>query len=100
MPANSTYITGRTMLFDVVDDMTEEHDVAAENPAIVARLLARLQTYNLTHCNGGPCPDDKKRPGALRPPGLPTTDPSVMGQTPVWLPYRGDPSPGKCSTDR
>ena len=47
---DSGYITGQVLLFDVVNDMAEEHNVAAENPEIVASLLARLQHYNSSYC--------------------------------------------------
>ena len=99
MPPNSTYLTGRTMLFDLESDMFEQHDVAAEYPEVAAKLLARLQQYNDTYCGGARCLPDKHRPG-MGPPGVPANDPAVMGQTPVWLPWRGDPNPAACSTDR
>ena len=100
IPSNSTYVTGRIMLFDVVNDIVEEHDVAAENPSVVATLLNRLLQLNNTHCGGGPCPSDKKRPDA-GPPGIPSNSTSAMPGVDVWMPFRGDLSnPGACSTDR
>jgi hypothetical protein len=50
MPRDASYLTGLTMLFDIVADMYEEHNVAAENPDVVARLLSRLQQFNTSHC--------------------------------------------------
>ena len=63
MPPTSTYISGRTMLFDLDADMYERHDVAAQNPDVVAKLMARLQRFNDTYCGGQRCLPDKKRPG-------------------------------------
>lgn len=100
IPLNSTYVTGRIMLFDVVNDIAEEHDVAAQNPSIVDTLLHRLLQFNNTHCGGGPCPSDKHRPDA-GPPGAPSNGTSAMPGVNVWMPFRGDLSnPGACSTDR
>jgi hypothetical protein len=83
------------MLFDVVADIFEEHDVAAENPGVVAKLLARLQQFNSSHCAGERCLPDN----AGGPKGTPVNDPDMPAQK-VWLPWRGDPSPAKCDTDR
>lgn len=93
---DSGYITGQVLLFDVVNDMAEEHNVAAENPEIVASLLARLQHYNSSYCGGNPCTPDQ---GKFWTAGTPTK--AGNSSTPlVWLPWRGDPSPAKCDTDR
>ena len=51
------------MLFDLDTDMFEQHDVAAQNPDVVAKLLARLQQFNNTYCGGERCIPDKARPG-------------------------------------
>jgi hypothetical protein len=51
-PATSRYLVGSTFLFDVVLDPFEHHDVAAENPAVVAKLMQRLQQFNSSHCGG------------------------------------------------
>jgi hypothetical protein len=53
MPRDSGYLTGQSLLFDVVADMYEEYNVAAENPDVVARLMARLQRFNTSHCREG-----------------------------------------------
>ena len=104
MPKDAGYITGHTMLFDVVADMYEEHDVAAENPDIVTKLLARLQQFNTSHCSGQRClPDD-----AGGPKGVPVNDskmpclrlPWIPQCLPFWLPWRGDPTPAACDTNR
>jgi len=116
-------LTGRTMLFgehgrlqasflaglrcshrwrcvpDLEADPFEHDDVAAENPAVVAKLMARLQQFNNSGCGGSRCLPDKGRPG-IGPQGRPTTNPALMGGAPVWLPWRGDKDPAKCSTDR
>lgn len=95
---DSGYIIGQTLLFDVVSDMAEEHNVAAENPDIVTKMMARLQQFNLSYCGGQPCLPDS---GKSLPPGKPTKDDTPKTTTPlVWLPWRGDPSPVKCDTDR
>ena len=101
--ADSTYLSGRTMLFDVVEDMTEHHDVAAANPDIVAALLAKLNAYNASHCGGARCLPVK----SVGPPGKPTKispapsplPPPSSKITHVWLPWRGDPVPGHCDTN-
>jgi len=94
MPVTAGYLAGHTMLFDVEADMFEEHDVAAANPDVVAKLLARLQVFNSSHCGGSRCePDD-----AGGPKGKPA-GPTVSG-LPLWLPWRGDPAPAMCDTDR
>lgn len=55
---DSAYLVGGTWLFDVVSDPFEEHDLAAQNPAVVAKLLEALQKYNQTHCGGRRCLPD------------------------------------------
>ena len=94
---DSGYITGQVLLFDVVNDMAEEHNVATENPEIVARLLARLQHYNSSYCEGKPCMPDQ---GKFWAAGVPTRAAGNSSTPLVWLPWRGDPSPAKCDTDR
>jgi hypothetical protein len=96
MPAAAGYLAGHTMLFDVVGDMAEEHDVAAANPDVVAKLLARLQQFNSSHCAGQRCLPDN----AGGPKGAPTKGAPAMPEQAVWLPWRGDPLPAKCDTDR
>lgn len=76
------------MLFDVVNDPTEHHDVAAQNPDIVQQLLAKLNAYNNSYCSGERCLPDN----AGGPRGTPTNK--------EWLPWRGDKNPAKCDTDR
>ena len=94
---DSPYVAGHTMLFDVVGDMFEEHNVAAQNPAVVAQLLARLNTYNMSHCGGTRCLPDNA--GGAK--GKPTqNDPRMPAGEAVWLPWRGDPTPSKCDTNR
>ena len=61
--------------------------------------MARLQQFNNSGCGGSRCLPDKGRPG-IGPQGRPTTNPALMGGAPVWLPWRGDKDPAKCSTDR
>ena len=77
--------------------MFEEHDVAAENPDVVAKMLARLQQYNSSHCGGKPCVPDV---GKFWAPGQPTKADPKSSTPLVWLPWRGDPSLAKCDTDR
>jgi arylsulfatase B/arylsulfatase I/J len=96
IPADSGYVAGQTLLFDVVGDPFEQHDVAATNPDVVATLMARLQYYNHSGCGGVPCAPD---PGKAYPKGKPVAD-AAMGSTLVWLPWRGDPSPAACDTAR
>eukprot|EP01052_Picozoa_sp_SAG31_P010540 SAG31_NODE_580_length_13940_cov_16.175349_2_plen_403_part_00 len=91
---DSSYLVGGTWLFDVVSDPFEEHDVAATNPSIVSKLLAALQNYNQTHCNGGRCVPDQDT--SKRPRGTPTS----FGDTAVWIPWDGDPNPHACDTNR
>jgi hypothetical protein len=59
MPRDSGYLTGQSLLFDVVADMYEEYNVAAENPDVVARLMARLQRFSTSHCAGERCLPDQ-----------------------------------------
>lgn len=94
---DSPYIAGGTLLFDVVADMYEEHNVAAAHPDVVRQLLARLQQYNDSHCGGKHCDPVNKQFG---PSGTPTnvSDPRFES-TPVWLPWRGNPVPAVCDTD-
>ena len=40
---DSPYLAGQTQLFDVVADPYERHDVAAQHPALVANMTARLE---------------------------------------------------------
>ena len=68
---DSGYIVGHTLLFDVVNDMSEEHNVAAQNPDVVKRLLSRLQQFNESHCGGARCEPVRERGRH----GRPTTDP-------------------------
>lgn len=75
-------------------DPFEEHDLAAQNPSIVAKLLDVLQAYNRTHCNGQPCLPDQATSKRAR--GTPTTINGVK----VWVPWDGDPTPSVCDTNR
>ncbi len=75
-------------------DPFEEHDLATQNPSIVATMLEALQVYNRTHCNGQPCLPDQVTSKRAR--GSPTT---VDGNK-VWLPWDGDPTPSVCDTNR
>jgi hypothetical protein len=96
LPDDSPYLTGHTLLFDLAMDLAEEHDLAATNPEVVARLLARLQQYNHTHCGGATCaPDAGKYWTQCR--GNATSDPRLGF---VWLPWRGDSTPATCDTNR
>ena len=94
-PPSSGYVAGQTLLFDVVADMAERHDVAADNPQVVADLLARLQRYNDTHCANQRCLPDNA--GGKK--GKPTGHSGPKG-VPVWLPWRGNPDPSACDTNR
>ena len=91
---DSAYLVGGTFLFDVVADFAEKYDVAAANPEVVADLLAALQKYNNSHCNGTHCVPDQDT--SRRPRGTPTTE----GGLAVWLPWDGDPTPSACDTNR
>ena len=97
MAPSNPHLTGGTFLFDVVTDPFEEHDVAAANPTVVEMLLARLQAFNDTHCGGTRCakdvadkPEDRGQPAAVT--GVPSGK--------AWLPWRGDPNPARCDTNR
>ena len=94
-PPSSGYLVGQTMLFNVVNDMFEHHNVADENPAVVTDLLARLQAYNNTHCAGQRCEPDN----AGGKPGTPSTADGPSGKA-VWYPWRGNKSPTACDTNR
>jgi arylsulfatase B len=95
VPSDSGYLAGQTMLFNVVDDMEERHNVVHLYPDVVQHLLQRLKFFNNSHCDGARCmPDD-----AGGKAGKPSTKLGPNG-TPVWFPWRGDPSPMKCDTNR
>jgi hypothetical protein len=79
---NSTYIKGGTFLFNVESDPYEEHEVSAQNPAVVAQLMKRLQVFL-----------DKKIPQENYPTD-PRSNPKNFGG--VWTPWEGDPNPEKC----
>ena len=81
----------------MVSDPFEEHDAAASNPDVVAMLLKRLQAYNLTHCGGQSCPKDAADHPQSR--GSPTAVRGVPGGK-AWLPWRGNPDPAACDTNR
>ena len=72
--------------------------MAAANPAVVAQLLAALQKYNNTHCNGARCEPDGQ---VKRPRGTPSADPEAakLGLK-VWIPWDGNPVPSACDTNR
>jgi hypothetical protein len=91
-PATSRYLAGSTFLFDVVSDPFEHHDVAAENPAVVAKLMQRLQQFNSSHCGGSRCEPDAE--GGAK--GKPTKE--AAGE--AWLPWRGSLKPSECDTNR
>ena len=97
LPDDSPYLTGgHTLLFDLSNDMYEEHDVSAQHPDVVARLLARLEYYNHSHCGGATCPSDPGKFWAgCR--GNATVDPKLGS---VWLPWQGNPTPSVCDTNR
>ena len=97
LPDDSPYLTGgHTLLFDLSNDMYEEHDVSAQHPDVVARLLARLEYYNHSHCGGATCPSDPgKFWSGCR--GNATLDPKLGS---VWLPWQGNPTPSVCDTNR
>ena len=82
LPGASPLLAGGTWLFDVVGDVTEEHDLAAEKPALVAQLLARLQAINATGVPQAHSPSD------------PLSNPARFGG--VWTPWRGNPDPAAC----
>lgn len=47
-PSDAQTCDSRTCLFDLHADPQERIDVSAQNPAVLARLLARIQEYNAT----------------------------------------------------
>ena len=48
LPDDSPYLTGgHTLLFDLSNDMYEEHDVSAQHPDVVARLLEADDTRRI-----------------------------------------------------
>merc|ERR1712146_219193 len=88
LPCNfnaSAYEAGGIFLFDVVNDPFEHHNVAAQNPDVVADLLARLRVYNDTQIPQANSPMDAQ------------SNPSKFGD--VWTPWRGDPTPSHCSNN-
>jgi arylsulfatase B/arylsulfatase I/J len=97
MAPSNPHLVGGTFLYDVVSDPFEEHDVAAANPGVVAALLAKLQAYNLTHCGGSRCLPDLADHASER--GAPTVVAGAPGNK-AWLPWRGDPNPARCDTNR
>ena len=82
LPGASPLLAGGTFLYDVVGDLTEQHDLAAEMPALVAQLLARLAAINATNVPQSNSPAD------------PDSNPSRFGG--VWTPWRGNPDPAVC----
>jgi arylsulfatase A-like enzyme len=82
IPAANDYIAGGTWLFDVVADPLEQHDAAAEQPQIVATLLARLQQFNATRVPQSNSAFD------------PAANPDNFGG--VWTPWRGAVQPSAC----
>ena len=82
LPGTSPLLAGGTFLFDVVNDMTEQHDLAAAQPAIVAQIMAKLQAINATNVPQSNSPVDPK------------SNPANFGG--VWTPWRGDPRPEVC----
>lgn len=94
---DSPYIQGDTLLFDVIADMYEEHNVAAAHPDIVKQLLAKLLAYNTSHCGGSHCVPVPKTNG---PKSTPSKSPQpAFGDKLVWLPTRGNHTPGACDTN-
>ena len=82
LPGSSPLLSGGTFLFDVVDDMREEHDLAASMPDMVAELLALLQAINSTNVPQSNSAVD------------PASNPAHFGG--VWTPWRGNPDPSLC----
>ncbi len=80
---NSTLVQGGTFLFDIENDPYETNDVAAQNPDIVARLLARLKQFNDTNI-----PQDTQ-------PVDPASNPDKFNN--IWTPWRGDSNPASCA---
>ncbi len=81
----SRYITGGTLLFDVVQDPFEREDLATKYPDVVKDLLSRLQKYNAS----GILPDKGGK------------DPSASPRNfdGVWTPWRGNPDPAACDAN-
>ena len=71
-PANSDNI----WLFDVDADPLEKNDVHAQNPDIVQKLQARIESFNATHIS------------QVEPPIDPASNPSLTGG--VWSPWVPD----------
>eukprot|EP00937_MAST-01D_sp_MAST-1D-sp2_P004572 g4572.t1 len=68
-------------LYNLAEDPTEQHDLAAANPAKVAELMARIEFYNSTAI--APC--DRLTPD-------PHSNPLHFGG--VWTPWSNDTRPG------
>jgi hypothetical protein len=85
-----------TLTLTLQADPYEQNDLAAANPDVVAELMAKLQQYNNTHCNGQRC----NTTASVGPKGTPqnTTAPGAQGRL-VWTPWRGDPDPANCDTN-
>lgn len=71
-PPNSDHI----WLFDVEKDPLEKNDVHAANPDVVARLRARIESFNATHIS------------QVEPPIDPASDPKFTDG--VWTPWIHD----------
>ncbi len=82
LPGASPLLAGGVFLYNVVDDMAEEHDLAAAMPGKVAELLAALQAINATNV---PQSNSALDPAAA---------PSKHGG--VWTPWRGSAVPADC----
>jgi len=82
LPSTSPLLAGGVKLFNVVSDMFETHDLAAEMPDVTAQLLKQFQAINATGIH--------QDHGAMDP----ASNPSNFGN--VWTPWRGSRNPLDC----